>query len=70
MKIKNMHACVWSLAAAVLGFSSFALAQEEESIFEEIIVTATKRAQNIYEVPIAISALLRQSTISANSCRI
>ena len=56
MKIKKIHACVWSLAAAALGFSSFALAQEEESIFEEIIVTATKRAQNIYEVPIAISA--------------
>jgi len=56
MKIKNMHACVWSLAAAALGFSSFALAQEEGSIFEEIIVTATKRAQNIYDVPIAVSA--------------
>ena len=56
MKIKNMHACVWSLAAATLGFSSFALAQEEGSIFEEIIVTATKRAQNIYDVPIALSA--------------
>ncbi len=56
MKIKNMQACVWSLAAAALGFSSFALAQEEGSIFEEITVTATKREQNIYEVPIALSA--------------
>ncbi|MGB5352140.1 MAG: TonB-dependent receptor [Woeseia sp.] len=31
-------------------------AQEKDSLFEEITVTATKREQNIYEVPIAVSA--------------
>ncbi len=38
--------------------SPIASAQQDtsESIFEEIVVTATKRAQSIYEVPIAVSA--------------
>jgi iron complex outermembrane receptor protein len=33
-----------------------ALAQIEDSVFEEVIVTATKRAENIYDVPMAVSA--------------
>ena len=33
-----------------------ALAQIEDSLFDEITVTATKREQSIYEVPIALSA--------------
>ena len=57
MKINKIHACLWSFAAAALGFSPLVLAQDDDgSYFEEIIVTATKRAQNIYEVPIALSA--------------
>ena len=38
-----------------LGLAAPAVAQDEE-YFEEVIVTATKRAQNIYEVPFALSA--------------
>ncbi len=47
---------VTSLAAG--GVSQGALAQERASnqIFEEVLVTAQKRSQSIYEVPVAISA--------------
>ncbi len=41
--------------AVLLGLNLPASAQDEE-FFEEVIVTATKRAQNIYEVPFALSA--------------
>ncbi len=41
---------------ALSGTSSIATAQDDDSLFEEITVTATKRAQSIYEVPIAMSA--------------
>ena len=48
---------LWAPVLTALGLSSVAVAQEEsESFFEEITVTATKREQNIYEVPIALSA--------------
>ena len=44
-------------AVAVCGLVSTASAQQsEESLFEEITVTAAKREQSIYEVPIAVSA--------------
>jgi iron complex outermembrane receptor protein len=36
--------------------STAAAQQSEQPLFEEITVTATKREQNIYEVPIAVSA--------------
>ncbi|MDH4316609.1 MAG: TonB-dependent receptor [Gammaproteobacteria bacterium] len=49
-----------ALAVAALGcaMGSTALAQgnDSDSLFEEITVTATKREQNIYEVPMSISA--------------
>ena len=45
------------LAAIGVALVSTAAAQQsEQSLFEEITVTATKRVQNIYEVPIAVSA--------------
>ena len=45
------------LTGFVLSLPQATLAQEaSDSIFEEIVVTATKRAQSIYEVPIAVSA--------------
>ncbi|MGB5331003.1 MAG: TonB-dependent receptor plug domain-containing protein [Woeseiaceae bacterium] len=49
---------VFGIAASgvLLGAAPFAFAQDSESLFEEITVTATKREQNIYEVPIAVSA--------------
>ncbi|HNP62861.1 MAG TPA: TonB-dependent receptor plug domain-containing protein [Woeseiaceae bacterium] len=45
-----------SASATLLAISPVSFAQDDESLFDEITVTATKRAQNIYEVPIAISA--------------
>jgi iron complex outermembrane receptor protein len=33
----------------------------EEAIFEDILVTATKREENIFEVPIAISAFTSET---------
>jgi iron complex outermembrane receptor protein len=60
MKKNNMAlaiaACTASLAGG--GVSQGALAQERATneIFEEVLVTATKRSQSIYEVPVAISA--------------
>ena len=46
-----------AVAAAMSGLTSTAVAQEsEDSLFEEITVTAAKREQSIYEVPIAVSA--------------
>ncbi|MGH8224038.1 MAG: TonB-dependent receptor plug domain-containing protein, partial [Woeseiaceae bacterium] len=45
-------------AAGAVGAAPLAVAQGEDgsSLFEEITVTATKREQSIYEVPIAVSA--------------
>ena len=60
MKKNNMAlaiaACTASLAGG--GIAQGALAQERASndVFEEVLVTATKRSQSIYEVPLAISA--------------
>jgi iron complex outermembrane receptor protein len=46
-----------------LGPTSAAFAQEDlsESIFDEITVTATRRVQNIYDVPMAISAFTEET---------
>ena len=48
--------------ASALGAGPAAMAQEqssdeEEALLEEVIVTATRRANNILEVPISITAL-------------
>lgn len=43
------------VAAAVCVFEQ-AMAEDDESPFEEITVTATKREQGIYDVPVAMSA--------------
>ena len=51
------------LPAAALGLfiNGSVLAQEKSAgIFEEIVVTAQKRAQNIMDVPIAVSAVSGQ----------
>ena len=42
--------------AASLAISPLALAQDDEALIEEIMVTATKREASIYEVPVAVSA--------------
>lgn len=46
--------CVSVMAS--LAISPFALAQDDEALIEEIMVTATKREASIYEVPVAVSA--------------
>jgi outer membrane receptor protein involved in Fe transport len=45
------------VAAAGLAFSSTVSAQDDEAIFEEIIVTVQRREQSIMDVPVAVSAL-------------
>jgi iron complex outermembrane receptor protein len=47
--------CAFAATAVALG-SMPAYAQDDDSIFEEITVTATKREQNIFDVPMAVSA--------------
>ncbi|MDA0679718.1 MAG: TonB-dependent receptor, partial [Proteobacteria bacterium] len=47
--------CCLATTAIVLPSGTFAQ-QGDEPLFEEIIVTATKRSQSIYEVPVAVSA--------------
>jgi len=53
MKKKNLAVMMTAAPIAALGFSPAAFAQDT---FEPIIVTAQKREQSIYEVPVAISA--------------
>tara|TARA_R110002096_G_scaffold5508_5_gene25744 strand:- start:14783 stop:16924 length:2142 start_codon:yes stop_codon:yes gene_type:complete len=55
IKLKVVRLAATS-AAALLLISPPGFAQDDDSLFDEITVTATKRSQNIYEVPIAISA--------------
>lgn len=52
-----------SLALVGGSLGNLAIAQEaqEATVFEEVIVTATKRAQSIYDVPVAISAFTADS---------
>jgi iron complex outermembrane receptor protein len=45
------------VAAAGLTFSSTVSAQDDEAIFEEIVVTVQRREQSIMDVPVAVSAL-------------
>jgi len=57
-----------SLPAAVLGLfiNGSVLAQEgSSSVFEEIVVTAQKRAQNIMDVPVAVSAVTGGQMVDA-----
>lgn len=46
-----------SSAMAVLGFAQAALAAEDAQVVEEVIVTAQRRAENIQDVPISVTAL-------------
>lgn len=45
-----------SLVAGCIGFGSDAVAQVTDGVLEEIVVTAQKRAENLQDVPLAISA--------------
>ena len=55
--MQNLNLALCCLIATSFGLPSGAVAQENsDSPFEEITVTATKREESIYEVPVAMSA--------------
>lgn len=54
--MKTIHASVLALASTAALLPLNANAQLGEALIEEITVTAAKREQSIYEVPIAVSA--------------
>ncbi|MGE0030528.1 MAG: TonB-dependent receptor [Steroidobacteraceae bacterium] len=57
MNKKNLALVLGAMPVAGLGVSQAVLAQgTEKPVFEEVIVTAQKREQSIYDVPVAISA--------------
>ena len=57
MNKKKLALVLGAIPVAIIGFQPAALAQEaDRPVFEEVIVTAQKREQSIYDVPVAISA--------------
>lgn len=57
MKKKYLRVYLWAPVFLAVGLPQLAGAQDEDdNRFEEITVTATKREESIYEVPIALSA--------------
>ena len=55
MKKKNLGVYLWAPVLIAIGLPQISAAQDDER-FEEITVTATKREESIYDVPIAMSA--------------
>ena len=60
MHKKNLALLAGAVQAVCLGAVQAAVAQET-TVFEPVIVTAQKREQNIYEVPVAISAFTAET---------
>ena len=60
MHKKNLALLAGAVQAVCLGAVQTAVAQET-TVFEPVIVTAQKREQNIYEVPVAISAFTAET---------
>lgn len=57
MNRKNLAIVMSGAALGAIGVDQTVVAQEtSESVFETVIVTAQRRAQSIYDVPVAISA--------------
>ena len=56
MKKNGLMVLSFACVTASLAFSPMAVAQDDDALIEEIMVTAAKREQSIYEVPIAVSA--------------
>ena len=57
MKKKHPGVYLWAPVLLTLTLPQLAAAQEDEdNRFEEITVTATKRAESIYDVPLSVSA--------------
>ncbi|MCZ6830000.1 MAG: TonB-dependent receptor, partial [Gammaproteobacteria bacterium] len=65
MNRKKMTLAISGIVASLAGggVSQSALAQEraDNQIFEEVLVTAQKRSQSIYEVPLAITAFTNET---------
>ena len=60
----NSKLYLGGVAAALLSLSSPALAEPRQ--LEEVIVLAQKRAQNLQDVPIAVSAFDNETLVAAN----
>src|SRR5688572_16864941 len=59
---KKLALVLGAVPVAGLGFHPMVAAQEtDKPVFEEVIVTAQKREQSIYDVPVAISAFSAES---------
>ena len=57
MNKRNLAIIMIAMPIGAIGVGQVAVAQEEsDRVFEEVIVTAQKREQSIYDVPVAISA--------------
>ena len=59
MNKKNLAVIMFAAPLGALGVGPAAIAQtpeEDDSVFDTVIVTAQKREQSIYDVPVAISA--------------
>ena len=61
MNRKNTVIAAVAMALIGGGVIPGALAQDDELVFEEIIVTATKRAVSAYDVPVALSVFTGQT---------
>jgi iron complex outermembrane receptor protein len=62
MNKKNLAIIMCTATLGALGVGPAALAQEpDDSVFDTVIVTAQKREQSIYDVPVAISAFTAEN---------
>jgi iron complex outermembrane receptor protein len=62
MNKNSLRVYLYAPAMLALALPQIAAAQDEgNNVFEEITVTATKRAQNIFDVPMAISAFSEET---------